>query len=89
MKKIFFSIIAATAVFASCNTEIIENKGEGSLSIDISCKSDLHEVQTKATDDEIINNLSIDIAKSQKSRYNRINDNRIEQGGFRHAVYGY
>ena len=61
MKKIFFSIIAAAAVFTGCNTELIEQKGSGSLAIDLSCKSDLNEVETKATDEEIINGLSIDI----------------------------
>lgn len=63
MKKIFFSIIAAAAVFTGCNREVIEQQGSGSLAIDLSCKSDLHEVETKATDDEIINNLVIDIRR--------------------------
>ena len=63
MKKIFFSIIAAAAVFTGCNREVIEQKGSGSLAIDLSCKSDLNEVETKATDDEIINNLVIDIRR--------------------------
>lgn len=63
MKKIFFSIIAAAAVFAGCNREVIEQQGSGSLAIDLTCKSDLHEVETKATDDEIINNLVIDIQR--------------------------
>ena len=63
MKKIFFSIIAAAAVFAGCNREVIEQQGSGSLAIDLSCKSDLNEVETKATDDEIINNLVVDIRR--------------------------
>lgn len=63
MKKIFFSIIAAAAVFAGCNREVIEQQGSGSLAIDLSCKSDLKEVETKATDDEIINNLVVDIRR--------------------------
>lgn len=63
MKKIFFSIIAAAAVLTGCNREVIEQKGSGSLAIDLSCKSDLNEVETKATDDEIINNLVIDIRR--------------------------
>jgi hypothetical protein len=63
MKKIFFSIIAAAAVFAGCNREVIEQQGSGSLAIDLSCKSDLNEVKTKATDDDIINNLVVDIRR--------------------------
>ena len=65
MKKIFFSIIAAAAIFTGCNTSVIEQRGTGSLSVDLSCKSDLHEVQSKAaaTDEEIINNLVIDIQR--------------------------
>ena len=63
MKKIFFSIIAAAAVFTRCNQEVIGQQGSGSLSIDLSCRSDLHEVETKATDEDIINNLMIDITR--------------------------
>lgn len=65
MKKIFFSIIAAAAIFTGCNTTVIEQRGTGSLAIDLSCKSDLHEVESKAiaTDEEIINNLVIDIQR--------------------------
>lgn len=67
MKKIFFSIIATAAVLAGCNREIIEQKGSGSLAIDLSCDSDYTEVQTKATDDEIINDLAIDIVRPYDS----------------------
>lgn len=67
MKRIFISIIAAAAVLAGCNREVIEQQGSGSLAIDLSCKSDLHEVETKATDDEIINNLVIDINRPYDS----------------------
>ncbi|MBO5420257.1 MAG: DUF4493 domain-containing protein [Bacteroidales bacterium] len=63
MKKIFFSIITAAAVFTGCNREVIEQNGSGSLKIDLSCKSDLNEVETRATDDEIINNLVVDIRR--------------------------
>lgn len=63
MKRIFISIIAAAAIFTGCNQEVIEQQGSGSLAIDLSCKSDLHEVETKATDDELINNLVIDIKR--------------------------
>ncbi len=65
MKKIFYSILAAAAVFTACNREIIENEGHGSLSLDLSCKTDYTEVQTKAsqTEEEIINGLSIDIVR--------------------------
>lgn len=63
MKKIFFSIIAATAVFAGCNRVLIEQQGSGSLAIDLSCDSDLHKVESKATDEDIINDLVIDIRR--------------------------
>jgi len=53
MKKIFYSIIAAAAIFTGCNREIILQKGTGSLAIDLSCKSDMNEVQSKATDEDI------------------------------------
>lgn len=63
MKKIFFSILAVSAVLAGCNREVIEQQGSGSLAIDLSCNSDYQEVTTKASDDDIINNLSIDIKR--------------------------
>lgn len=63
MKKIIFSIIAAAAIATGCNREVIEQQGSGSLAIDLSCKSDYNEVETKATDDEIINDLAIDIER--------------------------
>lgn len=63
MKKIFYSIIAAAAIFTGCNREIILQKGTGSLAIDLSCKSDMNEVQSKATDEDIINDLAIDITR--------------------------
>ncbi len=65
MKKIFYSILAAAAIFTGCNREIIENEGSGSLALDLSCKTDYTEVQTKAaqTEEEIINSLSIDIVR--------------------------
>ena len=63
MKKIFFTIIAAASILTGCNSEVIEQKGSGSLSIDLSCRSDLHEVETKATDEDTINNLSINIIR--------------------------
>ncbi len=62
MKKIIYSILAAATVFTACNREIIVQEGEGSLALDLSCKTDYNEVETKAqTNDEIINALSIDI----------------------------
>ncbi|MBE6236861.1 MAG: DUF4493 domain-containing protein [Bacteroidales bacterium] len=63
MKKIFFPIIAAAAIFTGCNREVIEQTGTGSLAVDLTCKSNLHEVVTRATDDEIINDLVIDIQR--------------------------
>lgn len=63
MKKIYFSIIAAAVLSAGCNSEIIEQQGSGSLAIDLSCKSDYTVVATKATDEEIINDLAIDIVR--------------------------
>lgn len=63
MKRIFFSIIASAALFAGCNSEIIEQQGSGSLAIDLSCKSDYTLVTTRATDEEIINDLAIDIVR--------------------------
>lgn len=65
MKKIFYTIIAAAAMLTGCNTIIIEQEGNGSLSIDLDCKTDYTDVITKAmkTDDEIINELSVDIVR--------------------------
>lgn len=66
MKKIFFSIIAAAAVLTGCNHEVIEQQGTGSLEIVASCKSGIQDVVeplSKATDDEIINDLIIDIQR--------------------------
>ena len=61
MKKIVYTIIAAAAILSGCNREIIVSEGTGSLALDLSCKSDYKDVVTKATDEEIINNLTIDI----------------------------
>lgn len=55
--------MAAAAVLTGCNTEVIEHKGTGTLKVDLSCRSGLNEVETKATDDEIINDLVIDIQR--------------------------
>ncbi len=65
MKKIFYTILAAAAMFAGCNREIIIHDGTGSLSLDLSCKTDYKDVPTKAslTDEEIINGLVIDITR--------------------------
>ena len=64
MKKIFYSIISAAAILTACNQEVIVPQGQGSLSLDLSCKTDYTEVETKAlTDEEIINGLSIDIVR--------------------------
>ncbi len=66
MKKIFYSILAAAAVLTGCNREIIESEGQGSLALDLNCKTDYTEVTTKAlqTEEEIKNNLAIDIVRS-------------------------
>lgn len=65
MKKIFYSIIAAAAILTGCNHELIVQEGTGSLALDLDCKMDYSDVETKAskTDDEIINALSIDIVR--------------------------
>ena len=65
MKKIFYSIIAAAAILTGCNRELIIQEGTGSLSLDLDCKMDYTDVETRAskTDDEIINALSIDIVR--------------------------
>lgn len=61
MKKIVYTIIAAVAILSGCNREIIVSEGTGSLALDLTCKSDYKDVVTKATDEEIINGLTIDI----------------------------
>lgn len=63
MKKIYYTIFAAAALFAGCNSEVIAPEGSGSLAIDLSCRSDYTEVETKATDDEIINDLAIEVTR--------------------------
>lgn len=64
MKKIFYSIISAAAILTACNQEIINEDGQGSLSLDLSCKYNFTQVETKVqTDEEIINGLSIDIVR--------------------------
>lgn len=64
MKKIFYSIISAAAILTACNQEVIVPQGQGSFSLDLSCKIDYTEMETKAlTDEEIINGLSIDIVR--------------------------
>lgn len=61
MKKIVYTIIAAVAILSGCNREIIVSEGTGSLSLDLTCESDYKDVVSKATDEEIINGLTIDI----------------------------
>lgn len=64
MKKIFLTIISAAAILTACNQEVIIPQGQGSLALDLSCKMNYTEVETKAqTDEEIINGLSIDIVR--------------------------
>ena len=65
MKKIFFTIISAAAILTGCNQEVILENGTGRLALDLSCKTDYTEVETRAiqTDEEIINGLSIDIVR--------------------------
>lgn len=63
MKRIVYTIIAAAAILSGCNREIIVSEGTGSLALDLTCKSDYKDVVTKATDEEIINGLTIDIVR--------------------------
>lgn len=64
MKKILLTIISAAAILTGCNQEVILQDGTGSLSLDLDCKTDYTEVETKAaTDEEIINALTIDIVR--------------------------
>ncbi len=66
MKKIFYPILAAAAILTGCNRELIEQEGKGSLSLNLDCKTDYTEVETKAsqTEEEIINSLAIDITST-------------------------
>ena len=63
MRKIFYSIITAAAIFTGCNRELIVSESTGSLSFDLDCKTDYTDVVTRATDDDIINMLSIDVER--------------------------
>ncbi len=67
MKRILYFIIAAAAILAGCNTEIIVYEASG-VSFDLECKTDYTPVVTVAdskasSDDDIINALSIDIER--------------------------
>ncbi len=66
MKKIFYHILAAAALLTGCNYEIIVQEGKGSLSLDLSCRTDYKDVVTKAlqSDEEIINSLAVDITRT-------------------------
>lgn len=73
MKNILYTLLIAVALLTSCNRVIIDGTvndpthpsenpvNSGSLSLALSCVSDYHDVETKATDDEIINDLSVNI----------------------------
>lgn len=63
MRKIFYLIIIAAAIFTGCNRELIVSESTGSLSFDLDCKTDYTDVVTRATDDDIINRLSIDVER--------------------------
>ncbi len=86
MKKIFYSILAAAAIFTGCNRELIVQEGvtgKGSLKLDVDCESDYTEIITKAgqTEEEILNSLVLDIFRpSDGSRqpsltYRQVKDN--------------
>lgn len=69
MKIIFLPVFAAL-LLSGCSNQIIEGdpivndkEGNGSLALDLECSSDLKIVETKATEEEIINGLSIDIIR--------------------------
>lgn len=50
-------------MLTGCNTELIVSEATGSLSFDLDCKTDYTDVVTKATDDDLINQLSIDVER--------------------------
>ena len=82
MKKIFYSIIAAAAILTGCNHELIVQEGTGSLALDLDCKMDYSDVETRAskTDDEIINALSCCHCLLGYPCRIFITDHRIESG---------
>ncbi len=65
MKKILYTILAATVLLTSCNREVIVDGGKGILSFDLNFKLNMTELVTKAepTEDEIVNSLMIDIVR--------------------------
>lgn len=63
MKRKIYLIITLAAMLAGCNTELIVSEATGSLSFDLDCKTDYTDVVTKATDDDLINKLSIDVER--------------------------
>ena len=50
-------------MLTGCNTELIVSEATGSLAFDLDCKTDYTDVVTKATDDDLINQLSIDVER--------------------------
>lgn len=64
MKKIFYHIAAATVILSGCNRTVFEPETIGTLQLDLSCSNSFNEVTTKASDEDIINGLTIDIVRT-------------------------
>ncbi len=95
MKKIFYTILAATVIFSGCRREtIMQPRAEGTLTLDLSCKADLTELITKAdpTEEEIINGLLIDIVRTSdgyarpSTPYGELRGKAIELGAGPYSI---
>ncbi len=88
MRKILYTILAATAIFTGCNRELIEKQENGSLALELDCQLDYTDKVTKSsqTTEDIINNLRIEITRPADGwqrvyeRYSEIKGKVIELG---------
>lgn len=74
MKKTFINIFAAAAVLAGCNNILLEDAGEGHLSLDLSASEEEYVSVTRASENEDVNEFKIEITRPSDPSYKKTFD---------------